>query len=108
MARPAYSKRFIGAIVGPAASVVATVPAGKLWIVNCITYVHVAFGLDGFLFVTAPGPLYLLDVNNQTAADGEKGTVITHQVMYAGEDLTVETTADPQWSVMISGFELNE
>ena len=104
----AYSKRLVGETV-PAGTTFTTdpVPDGKIWIVNCITYVQVAGALGGFLLIWVPGPLYLLDVNNSTATDGAKATVFTHHVMNAGETLSVESTAASDWSVLISGYELN-
>lgn len=105
--RPPYSKRFIGATVAASASIVAgPVPDGKLWLVNCITYCLADGSPGGFVFVTAPGPLYLLSIN--CAVDPLKGTVMTHQVLNAGETLTVEN-ADPSgsFSFMISGYELS-
>ena len=107
-ARPPYSKRLVGETVAAGTSFTTDpIPEGKLWIVNCITYVQVAGALGGFLLIFAPGPLYLLDVNNSTATDGSKATVFTHQVIEAGETLTVQSTAASDWSVMISGYELS-
>lgn len=105
MARPPYSKRFIGAMA-TGVVVEATVPAGKLWIINCVTYVLVS-GSSGFVFAFVDGadPLYIFDINVST--DLIKGNFFTHQVMNEGEVLKLHSTGgDAEMSCMISGFEL--
>jgi hypothetical protein len=104
MARPPYSKRLLGeTVVAGTPFVSAPVPDGKLWIVNCLSYA-LTDGDFHYLFVYLPGPLYILDVN--VTLDPAKGSFMTHQVMNAGETLTVQASHGT-WSMLISGYELS-
>lgn len=106
MAAPAYSKRLFGGVVPADGSPVDStpVPAGKLWIVNCITLVPLE-SPDGYIFIYAPGPLYILSRN--MATESGEITLFTHQVLNEGEFIEAKTLASSDdVSLLISGYEL--
>jgi hypothetical protein len=106
MPAPAYSKRLLAGIIpaGGPALVSAPVPAGKLWIVNEISFV-VLTSTGNFLLVHITGGLYLYSIGLGSLA----GTTIVnmHQVMEPGEQITAELSAfGADTSILISGYEL--
>jgi hypothetical protein len=103
MSQP-YSRRFYSGAVAAAAGtqVLATVPAGKRWIIRDVA--RYCSGGAGLSFLTWPGPSY--SDKYAPSADGSEHLVDLHVVLDAGEDLATNTSSG-SWYFVVSGYELD-
>lgn len=100
-----YTKRFIAGHL-TAGSFVATVPAGKVWIITNMDAVHLGT-IEGSMGVTGATGLYLWFIDSAARNLNDPSFQWEgRQVLYAGEHLTI-TLGAGVFDVWVTGYELD-